>query len=1036
VLALQSLAFAQVNVTPSSSATALAQAIAGSGVTVSNAAINCGNSAAGTFTYNGSNLGLSGGILLTTGTSVDVANPGSYLCNVNNGNNVSDPNLTSIVPSANLDACILQFDFVPVCSSLNMTYVFGSEEYPQAVNLQYNDAFAIFLTGPNPSGGNYSAQNIATLPNGTPVSIHNVNAGNNSSYFHNNYSSPNNDIAYNGYTIPVTSTTPVVPCSTYHMKIAIADAGNALYDSGVFLKDNGISCQNAPVLSVSTTPTSCSNSGSATVSVSNYTGTPTYHWIPGGQTTATISNQSAGTYTCTVHCQQACGVLTQTITATISTAGNNMVLTSSQQTLTCNGASNASSTVSVAGGIAPYTCVWNTNPVQTGFTATNLSAGTYSAIVTDNSGCQSTIQVHITAPPAMQLQVATTSATCTGATGTASVSVTNNGTAPFSYSWNSTPPQNSQNATNLTHGQYTVTVTDAHSCSVAAVATVGTQNSTWTLSSSVTNAACNGSPRGTATVNINNPGNSSFTYSWNTTPPQSSQSASNLSVGAYTCTVIDNNGCSAATVATVGIQNPTWTLSSSVTNVACYGGTGGAASVSVNNPGNSSFTYSWNTTPPQSSQSVSNLPAGVYTCTVTDNNGCVILTTASVSQPAILTASVTTSPTMCQGSVGSAAITPVGGTQPYSYVWSSMPLQTTAIAQGLGPGQYTITITDAHNCSTSALAAVGTVNPTLQITDAVHNSICGGPSGSISILSVTPGYPPLSYSWYTGQNTAVITNLMPGTYQVNVTDKNGCAGSAAITVGIDPNMPIQTSASPDVCNQSKGSASVNVTGNPPYQYVWSTNPVQTTQMASNLPAGNYYVTVTDAYNCKDSSLVTVINQNDAFSPVMQSNPGLQEISSEDPVSINVTVNPGWSLTQAYLSDGTIINSLGFNHIFNHAGDYTAAYYFTSLNGCKDSVIYEIHVKDEMTLYIPNSFSPNFDGVNDSFGAKGSLVNSFEMYIYDRWDNLVAKLENINESWDGKFKGQEAPVDTYVYRGKATDAYGKEINFSGQINLIR
>jgi len=946
--------FAQLNVTQLNSATTLAQTIAGSGVTVSNAAINCGGNAAGTFVYSGSNLGLTGGIILTTGNATDASNPGTYLCNVNNGNNFSDPDLTAIVASANLDVCILEFDFVPTCNSLNMTCVFGSEEYPQGVG-HYNDAFGIFLTGPNPSGGNYAAQNIATLPSSTPVSINNVNAGTNPAYFHNNYSSPNNDIAYNGYTIPVTSVTSVVPCSTYKMKIAIADGVNALYDSGVLISGNSVSCQIPATITASATPSSgCQNTGSATVTVTNYTGTTTYHWMPGGQTTSTIGNLGAGVYTCTVSLHQTCGIITQTITTTVSTTGNNMVFTSSQQNLSCNGASNGTATVTPIGGTSPYTCVWNTTPVQNGLNANNLSAGNYTATVTDNAGCHGTVLIHITAPPAMQLNFATTPATCTGATGSASVTVANNGTAPYSYAWNTNPIQNTQAITNLTHGVYTVTVTGANTCSVSGVVTVGTQNPSWTLSAA--------------------------------TP----------------------------------------------SNVACFGGNNGAVAVNINNPGSSTFAYLWNTTPPQNSQSVSNLSAGNYTCTVTDNNGCVITTVANVTQPALLTSSVTSVPTICHGAVGSVNASAIGGTAPYTYLWSNA--QNTNALQGLAQGQYSVTITDAHNCSTSSMVFVGTTNPALQINYSVSNSVCGGPTGAVTI-SVTQGTAPFSFSWVTGQTTQNLSNLSPGIYAVTVTDNNGCVGNTSAAVNINNTLPVQTSVSPDYCNKNTGSATAVPNGNPPYQYVWNTLLPQTTQTASNLPAGNYVVLVTDAYNCKDSVAVTIVNQNDLFIPAFTTQPG-GDLFSQDPITIHVSTNSGWAFVNGNLSDGTGIPGLNFNHIFNQQGDYFATYYFISLHGCKDSVTYEIRIKDEMTLYIPNSFTPNNDGMNDEFKAEGTLVQTFDMYIYDRWDNLIVKLDDITKGWNGKYKGHDAEAGTYVYKGIATNAAGEQTNFKGQINLIR
>jgi gliding motility-associated-like protein len=1019
-----------MTVTPNNTAASLAQAVAGTGVNVSNATINCGGSAAGIFSYSGSNLGLTGGIILTTGTAVDAANPGNHLCNINNGNNFSDPDLTAIVPTANLDACVLEFDFVPTCDSLKMAFVFGSEEYPQGVNLAYNDAFAIFLTGVNPAGGNYTAQNIATLPNGIAVSIHNVNAGNNATYFHNNYSTPNNNVAYNGYTIPVTSITPVAPCSTYHVKFAIADAGNALYDSGVFISNNTLSCQSPAVLSTSTTATGgCGNTGSATVTVTNYTGTPTYHWLPGGQTSASISNLASGTYTCNVNMNQACGIITQTITASVATSGSNIVLTSSQHSLTCNGGGNASATVTAIGGISPYNCTWNTTPVQTGFIATNLSAGIYTASVTDNGGCHSDLAITITNPPIMQISVGTTSTTCTGAIGTASVNVLNNGTSPYTYSWNTSPIQNTQTAINLSQGSYSVLITDARSCTVTASAVVP-------------------------------------------------------------------------------IKPISWGLSATATNVACYGGSNGIVSANVTNQGSNTFTYLWNTN--QNTQIATNISAGNYSCTVTDNNGCVVTTTVGVTQPPLLTSMVNSLPTLCAGSVGSATVSVLGGTQPYLYGWNTTPTQTTNIARNLSQGQYTVTINDAHNCTTSSVATITVSSPVLQITINTVKSVCGGPSGTASVVAVSPSAPPYSYNWSSGgQTTQGISNLFPGTYSVSIADANGCAGNTTATVGTNTFFPIQISSSPDYCGKNIGSATATPHANPPYQYKWNTNPNQFTQSISgltagiyivvvtdgfnanckdsvvaivgntpslsiqttvtptycnknygsatanpigympyqyqwsttettaginNLVAGNYTVKVTDLYNCSATASVTIVNQNDILTSHFETQPG-GDIYSLTPVTIDITPSDGWTLNNGYLSDGTNL-ALTTTHTFEQSGDYIASYFFTSTHGCVDTAVFNIRVIDYSTLYIPNSFTPNNDGRNDFFKAEGTFLASFEMYVYDRWDNLIIKLDDIDKSWNGKQKGAEAPADIYVYKGTATDVAGKQISFHGQITLVR
>ncbi len=318
---LNSAAFSQLHITANNNAIQLAQTILGTGVTISNATLNCGSSAAGTFSYAGTNIGIPSGIILTTGYAPGAANPGSYFCNVMNGNSFSDPDLIAINTRANYDVCILNFDFVPICDTVRINYIFGSEEYPQYLHQMYNDLFGIFLTGAKPGGGNYNAKNIATLPNGfTPVSIDSINEGwpttSNAShmeYYHDNHSNPNNDIAYDGYTIPITSKAALVPCSQYHMKIAIADGGNGHNDSGVLIKGGSLGCMNVPSVT-STTVFSCVDKGKIKINISNYAGTPSFTWIPGGLHTDSLNNIAPGTYTCYVNLPGICNNFTTVAT--------------------------------------------------------------------------------------------------------------------------------------------------------------------------------------------------------------------------------------------------------------------------------------------------------------------------------------------------------------------------------------------------------------------------------------------------------------------------------------------------------------------------------------------------------------------------------------------------------------------------------------------------------------------------------------------------------------------------------------------------
>ena len=251
------------------------QQLFGSGVQISNLVVvgdtitplNIGTATGpqmGWFNGNGTSLGLTTGLLLTSGSIYWAVGP-----NNNGGASTSlltagDVNLDALTTAGTNDACVLEFDLIPYCDTIAIRYVFGSEEYLEWVGSTFNDVFGFFVSGPNPAGGFYVNQNIATIPGtSTPVTINNVNATTNSQYYVDNgdgsafSTTPNNpNLQYDGTTVPLYAIAAVVPCQTYHIKIAVADAGDWSLDSGVFLEAGGISCS-GPILNI----TSGSNLG-------------------------------------------------------------------------------------------------------------------------------------------------------------------------------------------------------------------------------------------------------------------------------------------------------------------------------------------------------------------------------------------------------------------------------------------------------------------------------------------------------------------------------------------------------------------------------------------------------------------------------------------------------------------------------------------------------------------------------------------------------------------------------------------------------
>lgn len=222
---------AQLSVTDSLTNTQIANLLQGTGLTISNLVVNCDPAAMGQFSGT-SEMSITQGLVLTTGIADSVAGPASLFA-IGYTNTPGDADLDGFVtPYTTMDACVLEFDCVPVGDTLLFNFSFGSEEYPEFVGSSFNDVFAILLSGPGITG----MINTAELPSGVPASINNVNMLTNASYFYDNEAGAGQYVSYDGFTTNLTSFAEVTPGGLYHFKVAIADVGDAAFDSGVFLE--------------------------------------------------------------------------------------------------------------------------------------------------------------------------------------------------------------------------------------------------------------------------------------------------------------------------------------------------------------------------------------------------------------------------------------------------------------------------------------------------------------------------------------------------------------------------------------------------------------------------------------------------------------------------------------------------------------------------------------------------------------------------------------------------------------------------------
>ncbi len=541
---------AQLTVNSTVNTNQLIQSLVSSGLAVSNVSLNCPQGSYASFSNgNATNLGINSGIILCTGLtdSIPFPNTTSFdmgVCVNAAGNPFNDPDLIGIDPTAQNDVCILEFDILPKCDSLTIRFVFGSDEYPVFVN-SINDIFGFFITGPNPAGGQYTGLNIATIPPNIPVGINSINNGNNNTgpcvnctYYVDN--STGTTIEFNGLTTVITSSVWLVPCQSYHFKAAIADASDCIYDSGVFI--DFIQCSSAFTYATTNTPDICNScNGTATVNVQGGVGPFTYQWLPSGGNGPTATGLCAGTYSVLITDVVSCGI-PDTAVVTIQ-AQNSVSATSVQVNPTCNGDCNGSLNITPQ-GTPPYTYAWSPN-ISTTNSATGLCAGSYAVLVTDSSGCSSTLNYTITQPAALSLTLNGTPTICSGDTSVINATATG-GTGAYTITWdNSLPPGLTQSVNPTATTTYNATLTDSNGCNTTQAYTVNVSPAPQ-VSFTASPGDC-----APATVTFTNITTGATVYGWTFGDPASglqnvsgSQNPSHTyqAAGSYTVTLVAQSG--------------------------------------------------------------------------------------------------------------------------------------------------------------------------------------------------------------------------------------------------------------------------------------------------------------------------------------------------------------------------------------------------------------------------------------------------------------------------------------------------------------
>jgi len=591
------------------------------------------------------------------------------------------------------------------------------------------------------------------------------------------------------------------------------------------------------------------------------TGPYTYEWETG--TTGDTEDLCGGDYHVTVTDALGC-----TSIATVSVLEPDPVLITVTATdVDCFGESTGSVKATMTQGVGTPTYKWNDAANSTTQQVNNLPAGDYTVTVSDGNSCPAIATVTVHQPlAALATLVVVVPTNCNSATGTITLTPSG-GTSPYSYLWDHDGGITNE-ATSLAVGNYRVVISDSKGCSLdTTIIMVDKGNMVISGFTMLTNISCHNNCDGEIQVDFTG-GTGNYTYNWSGAGlTGTSQSLTNVcGDSTYYITVTDaNTSCSTSGSHVISQPDSVKMQLISQTDVLCFGDSTGTAEVTgTGGTGIGTYTYVWYTAATSDinfTPTPDNLPYGKVYVNIQDANGCSYTDSIFIDQPVdALTATTSSTATGCGAATGTATVTPLGGAGSYTYLWDDPAASTTATATDLAVGIYHVVVTDANGCTLNEQVEV-TTNSTLDVTitnikDANCNGACDGQATAV----VTGGTGIITYAWSSIDNTADAVALCAGDNYVTVTDDNLCSKVAMVTIG-EPT-PLLASYSvnhePLCAGSADGEAQVSASGGTPlYTFTWPDLYSDQVGLRSDLAAGSYIVTVSDAHGCLVNETVTL-----------------------------------------------------------------------------------------------------------------------------------------------------------------------------------
>jgi gliding motility-associated-like protein len=733
----------------------------------------------------------------------------------------------------------------------------------------------------------------------------------------------------------------------------------------------------------------------------------------------------------------------------------------------CFGANDASLSIVVSGGIpfatgSPYQFSWSG---PDGFSANtssiiNLKPGLYTLRVIDNGNCPFVKSYLVEEPGKFQFGASKIDISCFNKNdGTIDLNVIG-GNLPYTYEWtkDGVSFSTTEDLRNLQEGTYKVTIKEANNCDILTgtynvinppLLEVKLESKVDILCYGFSTGEINVTPSGGRVVETT-PGNFNYRYNW--TGPNgfssSNKNLRNVPAGTYNLVVTDNSNCT-ANLQVILSQNDEIALEFTKTEIACYNDAN--ASITITNikggipfATGAPYQVQWSNLGTGLVQN--NLSAGTYLITVTDALNCSKIFPVIIDNAPVFTINPDVKNISCFGAKNAyIRLNLVGGLAPVKLVWDDD--STAGIERNnIGPGRYTVTITDAKMCQ---IKRTFIINEPLLLelkADVTNTLSCSNANTGAINLVVTGGAQPFKYLWSNGATTEDLQNLPPDNYTVIVTDANGCTETQSWKITrfeqLTPTVEVLTDYNCETKFVKQTFVGKVKGGIPPYTLSWSDGIVSgsNNEIMNTNNNGLIIFSVTDSFGCSAAinfNVATPVLGTPNFETSSYGNDVYQLYSIHDPVQFSNLATGDFTSISWDFGDGNFSDQASPQHIYTKPGTYTIKQTVNYPFGCQYVNTKTLLVQKGYSVVMPNAFTPNGDGVNDSFVPVFLGFIEMTLDVYDSWGSIVyTEKGQTLAGWNGKVKDLDAENGNYYFKLSATTFYNKTVVEEGAFTLIK